>query len=107
MRVGPLRFLATVKELEKVQDEVGGVRENWQDVGKAWVDVQYITGSEKYIAHEKYTDATHKVFMRYFAGITPEMRIDIKGKIYEIVAVQDSHLRDTRHILVVKDVKNG
>jgi len=107
MRVGPLRFLATIKKLEKIQDEVGGVIDDWQEVGKAWVDVQYITGSEKYIAHEKYADATHKVFMRHFAGLTPQMRIEIQGKTYEIEAVQNSNLRNVRHILVVKEVLNG
>ena len=107
MRIGPMRFLATIKELKKVRDEVGGVVDEWQDVGKTWVDVQYITGNENYIAHEKYSDATHKVFMRHFAGLTPQMRIEIKAKTYEIVAVQDSNLRGVRHILVVKEVLNG
>jgi SPP1 family predicted phage head-tail adaptor len=70
--------------LVKDEDEVGDtvlVEEPWKTV---WASVEPLKGWEHYEARKIESKATHKIIIRYLPDVTPDMKIEFKGRIFEI-----------------------
>lgn len=84
MNPGRLRhritFLHPVKEKNEVGDTVLAERP-WKTV---WASVEPLRGREYFEARKIQSEATHKITIRYLTGITPDMKIDFKNRIFEI-----------------------
>ena len=89
MKVGKLRHRVTIQRLEEVDDGYGGVEEKWQNVATVWASVEPLRGNERYTAQQVQAELTHKVTIRYRAGIKPQMRLVYGNRILEIEAVID------------------
>lgn len=61
--------------------------EVWNDVFSCWANVNPISGREYYQAETVNSDLTHRIRLRYRKGITPDMRILYKDRIFYIVSV--------------------
>lgn len=61
--------------------------EEWNDIVTKWASINPISGREYYQAETINSDLTHKVRLRYRKGITPDMRILYKDRIFNIVSV--------------------
>lgn len=61
--------------------------EEWNDIVTTWASINPISGREYYQAETINSDLTHKVRLRYRRGITPDMRILYKDRIFHIVSV--------------------
>lgn len=61
--------------------------EEWNDIVTTWASINPISGREYYQAETINSDLTHKVRLRYRKGITPDMRILYKYRIFNIVSV--------------------
>ncbi|WP_042393521.1 MULTISPECIES: phage head closure protein [Clostridium] len=61
--------------------------EEWNDIVTTWASINPISGREYYQAETINSDLTHKVRLRYRKGITPDMRILYKDRIFNIVSV--------------------
>lgn len=94
MNAGQLRHRVTIQQLTRVEDEGGGHEENWADVATVWAAIKPMRGSERYEAQQVQSTLTHKVTIRYRAGIKPQMRILYGNRIFEVEAVIDV---DERH----------
>ena len=62
-------------------------QEVWNDVFSCWANVNPISGREYYQAETVNSDLTHRIRLRYRKGITPDMRILYKDRIFYIVSV--------------------
>ena len=82
MNPGELKHRITfqVQDLEQ-EDEV------WKDILSTWANINPISGKEYYSAETINSDLTHKIRLRYRRGITPDMRILYKDRIFNIVSV--------------------
>lgn len=89
MNAGKLRHRVTIQQLVKTDDGYGGIVETWQDVATVWAAVEPLRGNERYRAQQVQAELTHKVIMRYRAGIKPQMRLLYGNRIFEIEAVID------------------
>lgn len=87
--IGKLRHRITIQELIKVDDGYGGTVETWQNIATVWAAIAPLRGSERYTAQQVQSELTHKVTIRYRAGIKTQMRIVYKDKIFEIEAIID------------------
>lgn len=84
MNPGRLRHRITFLYLAKEQDEVGDtvlVERPWKTV---WASVEPLKGREYFEARKIQSEASHKITIRYLPGITPEMKIEFKGRIFDI-----------------------
>ena len=87
--IGKLRHRVTIQQLIRGDDGYGGTIETWQDVATVWAVIEPLRGNERYTAQQVQSELTHKVTIRYRAGIKPQMRLLYKGKTFEIEAVID------------------
>lgn len=89
MNAGKLRHRVTIQELVRADDGYGGIIETWQDVATVWAAVEPLRGSERYRAQQVQAELSHKVTMRYQAGVKPQMRLLHNGRVLNIEAVID------------------
>ncbi len=94
MRIGPLRHLSTIEELAQGKDTAGGIVKTWGNFAKRWASVRPIRGTERWYSKEKHSTATHEIIMRFAAGIDTKMRIQARGRIFDIVDIQNPDERD-------------
>lgn len=58
-----------------VSDGMGGFTETWSDYITHYSEIRPLTGKEIIESGKLQHDLTHRLFMRYREGITPDMRI--------------------------------
>jgi SPP1 family predicted phage head-tail adaptor len=93
MKIGKLRHRVTVQESTRVNDSMGGGREEWSDLFSAWANVKPIKGERRYEAMQVKGGITHEIEMRYRPGITVHHRIVYDGRIFEIVNVYPDEIK--------------
>lgn len=59
---------------------------DWKTFAERWAWIQPISGNERYINQQLVASLTHKIMLRYLAGVTAQMRVLFKGRVFEIVA---------------------
>lgn len=82
MNPGELRHKIKI-QIQDLEQE----NEVWNDVFSCWANVNPISGREYYQAETVNSDLTHRIRLRYRKGITPDMRILYKDRIFYIVSV--------------------
>jgi len=92
--IGKLRHRITLQEIIKTDDGYGGIVETWKDIATVWAAIEPLKGTERYQAQQVQSELTHKVTIRYRAGIKPQMRILYGNRVFDIEAVIDV---DERH----------
>ena len=104
LRLGTLRHRVTLQQEARVADGGGGFTVTWQDVATVWARVAPIRGEEA-LVHRQLEDAiTHKVTMRYRAGVTAAMRLVHNGRVFNIREVLD--LDERNRILELRCEEN-
>jgi SPP1 family predicted phage head-tail adaptor len=95
IRAGKLRNRVTVEALAggNVQP-LGDPRESWSAVATRSASIEPVSqaGREYPFAGGIQADATTKVTMRYFAGLTPKHRLTMAGRVFEIKGVEPDEL---------------
>lgn len=70
-------------------DELGQKQRNWEDIKSVYATVKSLRGSEFVEAQKVRSEQTYKVTTRYIKGITADMRIKYKDKIFNILYVDN------------------
>lgn len=104
MRAGKLRRRITLERLEQVPDGGGGYTETWVALATLWAAVEPLRGNERFQAQQVSNTLTHKVTIRYRAGVTPKMRIVYGSHVFAIEAVIDPEERHERLELLCSEV---
>ena len=92
MKIGDLRHRITFQQPIKTPDGHKGHTVKWQDVVTVWASVEPLSGREYFYSHQIKAEVTHRVKMRYRAGITVKMRIKHKGRVLEIESILDKEM---------------
>jgi SPP1 family predicted phage head-tail adaptor len=79
----------TIAEKFVTRDAFGGESIAWQSVGSYWAAVLPIRGREYVAIRDAGAEITTRFVMHYRAGITPAMRIEHQGALYDIIDVID------------------
>jgi SPP1 family predicted phage head-tail adaptor len=82
-----------LEEPVRTPDGGGGAAVAWQTVTELWAQVRPITGDERLIHDQVAGRLTHKVTIRYRAGVVPAMRFRQGARVYEIAAVVEASPR--------------
>lgn len=87
MKIGKLRHKITIEHKTKVSDGAGGWTEDWVAfASNVSASVKPISGKEYYDAQQNQSELTHKIRIRYKAGVTSAMRVNFKTRIFAITS---------------------
>jgi SPP1 family predicted phage head-tail adaptor len=87
---GALNRKITIQTPSEAQDEFGQPTQDWTDVATTWAAIKAPTSKEIYALGAGFTaQVTHKITIRYRAGLTSAMRVCYRGRIFHIQAISD------------------
>jgi SPP1 family predicted phage head-tail adaptor len=96
-----------IQKLISVEDELGQeVEAEWQDFKVLWATIKTMQGREYFAAATAQAENTYRFIIRYTTGITNDMRIIYKGRVFSIVEppINDDELNKTLTILAKEKV---
>jgi SPP1 family predicted phage head-tail adaptor len=98
MRAGTLRHRVKIQKNNGTAGDYGEQSDNWQTVaepdGVVWASVSPLSGRELLLAQQVNAEATIRVSMRYWKGLTTDHHILHGTRELAIVSIVD---RDDRH----------
>ena len=100
-----LRHKLCLQQEMLTTDGVGGYIKTWQNVADVWAELKPVLGSERLFAGQLQSAVTHKILIRYRAGISAGMRFVFDGRNFNIRAVFNADEKhDTLEILAEEGV---
>ena len=79
-----LKHRLTLQSKVRTTDGQGGYTEAWSHVADLWAFIEPSKGYERIYAMQAQTPITHRVTIRYRAGITTAMRLLYGSRVFEI-----------------------
>jgi len=95
LRSGELNRRITIQQRDSEQNTFGQQLLTWSDVLICWAGIEQMQGRELEMAQAINAETTHRVTIRYRAGITPAMRVLYQGRVLNVLSVLDI---DTAHV---------
>lgn len=92
--IGALRHRVTLEQPLRGADGGGGAHVTWSAIAELWASVSPATGGETVFAEAVSGRISHAITLRFRADISPEMRLRLGPRVFEILAVIDV---DERH----------
>jgi SPP1 family predicted phage head-tail adaptor len=87
---GQLNRRVTIQRPSTSQDEYGQPTDDWQEFITTWARISTITGKELYALGPGFTaQVTHNISIRWRSGVTSAMRINYRGRIFQVQSVSD------------------
>lgn len=86
---GEFRHVITFQKSKGTQNEYGEEAKGpieWDDVLTVRAGIYPMSGREFFAAETVNSEVTHKINMRYLPGITPDMRIKSRTRIFELIS---------------------
>ncbi len=87
IHIGDLRNRMVLEREQRSADGGGGAAVNWQFVATVWAAVKPLSGREKDRYHSLEATLSHRVVLRYRAGVSPGMRLRMGARLFDIHAV--------------------
>ena len=94
IKVGRMDRRVTLQDRSVSPSSFGEPVPAWADVAELWASIEPLGSSEIWRAQAAESDATHRVTIRYLAGVTERMRLVYGGRILEIESVANEGERD-------------
>ncbi len=94
MRAGQLRHKVTLQSLgARVDDGYGGGTIRVSDVAEVWAAIEPLTGEERLEVGQFDASISHRIRIRYYAGIRPHWTIKYGTRVFDIKSVADKEER--------------
>ena len=87
MRSGELRHKICIEEKIILRDSYGAEVVTWTPFLYAWAKIEPLTGREYFASKQTQATTSHKITMRYQAGIHPYHRISWADRVFGIDAI--------------------
>lgn len=105
MEAGSLRHQITIQQKSTSRDAIGGVIDVWTTFVTVRAAVEPIRGREYFAAQQVHAEVSHRIRMRYRAGITPRMQVTLGSRTFQIETVINVQEQDRElHLMVVEVV---
>jgi len=82
-----LRQYITIETPTEAADSYGGFSTTWATFASAWVAINPVKNWEHPISMQNETRTTHKISMRYIAGLNDKMRIKFGTRYFNIRSI--------------------
>ncbi|PEA54505.1 head-tail adaptor protein [Bacillus pseudomycoides] len=107
---GDFRNRIIIEQPIVIEDELGQTSEDeitWKELKKAWAIIKTLKGSEYIAASASQATRMYRFIIPYTHGITEEMRINIKGRIFDIIepSINDDEQNKTLTIITKEKVR--
>ena len=87
MRLGPLRQRVNIQARSATVDAFGQESETWATVATVWASVEPLSGRELLAAQQVQGETTHRIRMRYQAGVTTSSRLLFNLRPFDVRSV--------------------
>ncbi len=87
MNPGLFKQRITIQSSIESTDGLGQITQEWQDVHHLWAMIKTVQGREYFAAAATQNENTTRFVVRYTTGISPDMRIQYKDRLYDIESV--------------------
>src|SRR5688572_7250658 len=97
---GPMRQRLEVQEVTLSKDAFAAVTETWTTVDTVWAAIEPISGREVWGSNEVSAEATHRIRLRWFEGLTTEhrFRIPCSTRVFNIGELLNPDERQGEHV---------
>jgi len=100
---GKLRERVTVQIASGTTNTLGETVLAWSDSSAVWASVEGVSARESLVSGQQETAVTHKVRMRYLAGLTQQMQFAWRGRTLQIVSLLE-HGNRSEHEAICQEV---
>jgi SPP1 family predicted phage head-tail adaptor len=83
------RHVVAIQRRDETTDNIGGQTLVWTTVMSPWCKIEPLSASQRQFAGKTQAEVTHKVTMRYAAGVTAKHRILWGTRVFEISGVRN------------------
>lgn len=104
MNAGKLKTKILIEQITETANEYGELIKTWSTFATAWADIRPLVGREYYTSKQIDAEVTTKIRIRYIAGITPKMRVNNSGQLFDIQAVINP--QNSNKEIVLKVIEN-
>ena len=92
-----LRHRLTLQQEVQTPDGAGGYVRTWEDMAELWAEIISLTGditrrgigNESTVAGQLQSEKSHRILLRYRAGVTAGMRMRFETRAFNIVYVSN------------------
>jgi len=103
-RPGKLRRRVVLEEPLRVSDGGGGADIAWSPVATLWAAIEPLSGHERPRYERLEARVSHKITLRFRAGLNPEMRLRLNTRIFNIRAVLNAEEKDRWLICLCEEI---
>ncbi len=82
--IGQLRHRAVIERLTKTPDGQGGFTASWSSFATVWAEIKPVSASERLRSDRNEILRTHKMRIRFLAGVSGEMRVIFDDRIFQV-----------------------
>lgn len=95
---GQLRHRVEIQSRTTTRGTRGQETGTWATVATVWAKVEPLSGAEVTQARQQFASASHRVTIRYYAGLTPKHRFLFGDRALNIEFVQNTEERNVEHV---------
>jgi len=103
MKSGKLRHRVTIQKKSVARDAYGSETVTWLEEAVVWASVEPIAGREYFMSQQMQSDVTHRIIIRYYAGVIPSYRIKFGTRIFDIMSVINTEERNREMVLMARE----
>ena len=103
MDIGKLRHRIELQEKTTGRDSFGSEVEQWNTKATVWASVEPIAGREYFLAQQVQSEVTHRIRIRYYAGLQSDWRIRFGTKLFDILSIIDFEERHVEMQIMCKE----
>ncbi|QWU46370.1 phage head closure protein [Bacillus sp. NP247] len=107
LNTGDFRNRIIIEQPEVIKDELNQpIETDWKEVKRVWSMIKTVKGSEYIEASASQATRIYRFVIPYTSGITEEMRINMKGRIFDIIEppMNDDEMYQTLTIIAKEHV---
>lgn len=95
---------ATIETPTESVNSIGEPTLTYSTFATRWIALLPLSGAERVASMQNEGTVTHRVRMRYTAGLKPKMRLVSEGRTFEIASVVERGRREEHELLVTEVV---
>jgi SPP1 family predicted phage head-tail adaptor len=103
-RVGALRRRLLLEAAMATPDGLGGTMQVYETVAAVWAQLEWIAGGERWRRGRPEQVATHRVTLRWRAGVDAGQRLRDGDRLFDIRAVADPDGGRRRLVCLVQEI---
>jgi len=87
LKSGLMRYRVEVQEISSTPDALGQPTITWNTTQTVYAQIMPLTARELYFTKTVRPETTHRITLRYFAGLTSANRLKMGSRIFNIVGL--------------------